>query len=178
MQQAKLPEDHIRLVTHNIRRLSFCTDKNFDDLFQEGSIGLIKACRQYDGRWEGRSFYLYASKYIQGYARHYLRSQIGRTDNGRNAIKPHANACSLETVPETPFYDDDPAVDEWALMKAVWNSHWEKEETERRCLELVFLEGLQRKEAAEILGLYPMKVTRIIKNGLHHLLQAYLSNIP
>ncbi len=173
------PEDHLGLVVFQVRRLPFCGPDNFEDLFQVGVIGLIKACRRWDGQSFSNSFSTYATKYIRGEIFHYQRTLIGRTDQGKNAIKPHANACSLDAgnIPEKAFYDSDQSSDEWEAMKVTWLSPWEKSEIERKCLELVITKGLTRQKASEILGINPMKTTRVVRSALTRLHQAYLSAV-
>jgi RNA polymerase sigma factor (sigma-70 family) len=175
----ELPENHLALVAYQVRRFTFCTPQNFDDLFQAGCFGLINACRRHDGREDPKSFPSYASKYIRGEILHYQRSQIGRTDYGRTPSNILTNAISLDidNVGRKAYQSRDPALDEWDAMSLVWQSQWERSDFQRKCVELVLIKGLTRVKAAEILDCGIAKVARFLNDGIDRLHNAYLSAV-
>ena len=68
------PLDHIGLVKQITAKYHLSSGENFDDLFQEGYIGLHKASERFDPSL-GYQFSVYAYPYIKGAITHYLRDR-------------------------------------------------------------------------------------------------------
>lgn len=89
----KLPVEKHQMVTNNLRLVHFIlqskihtspTHPEYEDMFQEGCIGLILAAIRFDES-KGFEFSTFASKYIIGFVRRYKRERshiirIGRDD--------------------------------------------------------------------------------------------------
>jgi RNA polymerase sigma factor (sigma-70 family) len=172
------PQDHLKLVSYVVVRLPFYSPELYDDLFQTGVIGLIAACKKADGRESGKTWSVYAVKYIKGTIYRDRRSQIGRIENGVNRAKPHANATSMDVdgFQEIAAIQSDQAqLDDWQAIRAVWESQWEASELDRKIIQLVYFDGLMKKDAAKRLGIGAMTLTRHHRAALQAIKTAYLA---
>lgn len=61
-------------LVYSIAKLHYREGIDFDDLCQAGFEGLLKAVRSYNS--ERGSFYVYASKYIEGHIRAFLKWEL------------------------------------------------------------------------------------------------------
>ncbi|MHC5732641.1 MAG: sigma-70 family RNA polymerase sigma factor, partial [Nostoc sp.] len=79
-----LARNNEKLIHQVAHRMSQVCREPYEDLFQIGYIGLIKACDRFDPS-TGHAFSSFAMPYIQGEIQHFLRDQwqsikIPRTD--------------------------------------------------------------------------------------------------
>lgn len=85
----QLVEENIKLVSHMINRYfrSYLKSQSYDDIFQEGCIGLLQAAKRFNPDL-GFKFSTYASNTIYGTLRNYFRDkhyndmQMTRSDRG------------------------------------------------------------------------------------------------
>lgn len=170
------PVQHLGLVWQCVNRSRYKFEwEDPDDLFQEGCIGLLKACNRHDGR---PGFSGFALKYIQGAILHYIRRTLGRLERG-NPPKLHHNTVHLDALPDNFVVDWASVIwqesrEDWEFLYSVWQLQWERNDLERSVLQLRFFEDLSRKQIAEELGLTLGQVDHYTKYGLTHLRWAYL----
>ena len=70
----RLIEAHLNLVRHQASRFARCSSVCYDDLFQQGCLGLVDAVQRYQPQ-RGYAFSTYAVTLIRGQMQHYLRDR-------------------------------------------------------------------------------------------------------
>lgn len=111
-ERNKLVEDNLKLVHYYVRRI--CKDSSYyDDCFQEGCIGLMRAAKLYDPK-RNASFSTFASFEIQCAIRDYLWNfqLIKLPDEQRKAVnsyKTKIRELELDAVTITPDIADEVA---------------------------------------------------------------------
>lgn len=141
----------------------------FDDLFQSGMVGLMKATKSYDGRAQ---FSTWASWCIISEIRHFVRSERGFIEPPEDKIgKDSASAAVMHTelygnelAKSAPEYQsfhlavEDKVMLEQALQKL--------SELEKKVIDALFYRQLTQEQTAAALGLNQRKVSRVKKKGL------------
>jgi len=108
------PEDHIRLVKYIIKSFPSPNDIERDDWFQDGCVGLVKACKSFDSS-KGCTFATYACRCILNE----LKMAYRTTRNIRNTSQRKGTYISLETpIPDSSGECDILLID---TIKAVNN---------------------------------------------------------
>lgn len=165
------PEHHLKLVGKIAREL--CRKYNFesfDDLFQEGAIGLIKACDRYNPTHPQDNWASFASLYIRGAILQYIRSRTGRKESKR--FDPMFKYRSLEY--ESDFLDPSTVEDlGLADITTAWLSEWEYSKLDRTVLWLYYVEGLTYAAISRRLGMCESNVARYRRRGLTRLKAMY-----
>ena len=182
----KLVNGNLRLVLSVIQRFTN-RGENLDDLFQVGTIGLMKAIDNFDISQNVR-FSTYAVPMIIGEVRRYLRdNNTLRVSRSMRDTAYHAMqvVIALEAIVEPvslyePVYSD--GGDTIYVMDQVGgtesDSDWIDEivikETiqglsprEKRILSLRFMQGKTQTEVAEEIGISQAQVSRLEKCALH-----------
>jgi RNA polymerase sigma-B factor len=158
----------VRLAAHN-----FGNQAEYDDLVQEGTIGLIKAIENFDPSL-GFCFSSYAIPTIKGEMLHYFRDKYnpfklrGETvtclsldRNIRQAESDGSPTQLLDTIP-APEKDNIELMD----LKLAIDSMEDKYQS---AVKLCYLQEIDRKTAAKILGVSPMTVTRYLERSISYL---------
>lgn len=146
------------LVGYFANRFSQSTGVDYMELFQEGSIGLIKAARSFSES-KGSKFASFARNCIQNKMRDYLRK-------GRRGIRCE----SLELIPnwqdKAGQYDADISfleIDKQAL---------EGMSDRQKQLISLLVSGFSQREAADEMGLSASTITRLIAKARANYKQA------
>lgn len=107
-------EDNLNLVSHVVRKKYKAIPQDYDDLFQEGCVGLLHAIRNFKSEY-GYTFSTYAAACISGSINHYLR------DRHYNAMKTPRKVRSLyfKLIKITNDFDDEESLKEAALKLSV-----------------------------------------------------------
>lgn len=90
-----LAEANKKLVHKVVHRMSQVCREPYDDLYQLGYIGLIKAAERFDPS-TGYAFSSFALPYIQGEIQHFLRDQWQSVKLPRTAIETKAKVRRLQ----------------------------------------------------------------------------------
>lgn len=122
-KQQKLIIDNMALVTYCIKRWIYIGDDEFDDLFQEGCIGLILAARRFDESL-GNTFSTYAIRMITGTIKRYKREKSNRYRGLKVSRSIIDNIQKINKIMEENF-------------------------TDRLTAELIYESGLTEKQAQE-----------------------------
>jgi len=139
-QQAPSPETRNRLVQLNlglVRRESHrwltCSNENFDDLMQVGSLGLIRAIERFDLS-KGYAFSSFAIPYIRGEIQHYLRDKgcSVRIPRRWQALYTQGSAISRQLRLELNRSPQDGEIatkldislEEWQQVKLAFRNRW------------------------------------------------------
>lgn len=83
------------LVEKIAYKSSLTCRESYEDLFQIGYIGLLKACARFNAN-SGSSFSSFAVPYIQGEIQHYLRDQWQSVKIPRTVLETKANVKKLQ----------------------------------------------------------------------------------
>ncbi|MDR1167994.1 MAG: sigma-70 family RNA polymerase sigma factor [Heliobacteriaceae bacterium] len=153
-----------------------------EDLIQVGSIGLIKAIDFFDAAKNTR-FKTYATYFIKGEIKHYLRDKASiikapRKSQKTEEIDYYKNVISLD---QKIFYDEDettladkiPAGDYREFLnsyedKITIAGAIEKLPAEfRQIIELSYYKDLNQREISEKLNISQMQVSRRLKKALN-----------
>lgn len=95
----ELVKEYLPLVKMIAKRYSRTNPENVDDLFQVGCLGLLKAVKYYDSEREGKaSFKTFASLYIRGEIKHYLRDHGSLVQMPRRLNEISGKLSQLEEV--------------------------------------------------------------------------------
>ena len=93
------PLDHLGLVKQITQRYHLSSGENYDDLFQEGYIGLHRAAKRFDPSL-GNQFSVFAYPNIQGAITHYLRDRS-------NLIKCRGVRIPCDSLDKEIYHDGD-----------------------------------------------------------------------
>ncbi len=152
--------EHLGLVHIIIRRYFPKTQYDYNDLFQEGCIGLVKADRRFNPEL-GFQFSTYAGKLIWGEIRRYLDKS--------NSSYSSVNYESFEDdtrLEET--LSDGYNLEESVLVKLeVEDALVNLTQEERRILELRVIHEKLQKEIGELLGLDQRQVSKKLSKMTH-----------
>lgn len=163
-------EDHMPLVTHVIQN-QFCYIDNFDfeEKFQVGCIGLVKAAKRYDESL-GYKFSTYAISMIAGEIKRYLRDDKWRIGSRKersngNAKKPisletpvsqDGKVRIIDTVKEQFVLDEfESKVELYELLDETL------QQEEKKVLELNILYGYSQREVSKFLGVSQNQISRL-----------------
>ncbi|MFB2769804.1 sigma-70 family RNA polymerase sigma factor [Pelatocladus sp. BLCC-F211] len=91
----KLAHANRNLVHRVVHRVAATCREPYEDLYQIGYIGLIKACERYDPS-TGNAFSSFAVPYIQGEIQHYLRDQWQSVKIPRTVLESKAKIKRLK----------------------------------------------------------------------------------
>ncbi len=120
-----------------------------DDLFQAGSMGLIKASKKYDGS-KNIKFLTYASYWIE----REIRDEIKKRNKTRN---------NIELNPELQYGKSESAED-IADKKESWNNFKAMLNDEEKKIVSLKLKGLSQIEIGKIIGAPQATVSKLLKN--------------
>jgi RNA polymerase sigma factor (sigma-70 family) len=170
------PMDHIALVKKVLRQVAPNVDRfTWEDLFQEGMIGCIDAARKFDPS-KGYKFSSYAVPTIAGYIRHYMRDKINIIRSPRKVKEPRQcfsldfkmrgkDGIEYPVADMVPYPEPDKEIVEDALGAL----HWLEQEDFKSAQAIKLTLGrddLKQKEAAKIIGVNPLTITRRVKRGV------------
>ena len=93
------PLDHLGLVKQLTQRYHLSSGENYDDLYQEGYIGLHKAAKRFDPSL-GYQFSVFAYPNIRGAITHYLRDRS-------NLIKCRGVRIPCDSLDKEIYHDGD-----------------------------------------------------------------------
>ena len=114
LSQAELVKQYLPLVRQIAKRYGRMMPENTDDLIQIGCLGLLKAIKYYDNdRQHKASFRTFASVYIKGEIRHYLRDHGTLVQVPRRLNEINGKIVQLEEV-LTRELDHTPSLEELA----------------------------------------------------------------
>jgi RNA polymerase sigma-B factor len=85
---------HAKLVHKIVHRMIRKCTEPYEDLYQVGCMGLIKAVNRFDESL-GNAFSSFAVPYIEGEIRHYLRDQAPGLKIPRDALEKHGHVKRL-----------------------------------------------------------------------------------
>jgi RNA polymerase sigma-B factor len=158
----------VRRVAHN-----FGNQAEYNDLVQEGTIGLIKAIESFDTSLNF-SFSSYAVPTIKGEMLHYFRDKynpfklrdetvtcLSLDRNIRRADSDGSPTQLLDTIPAAEK-DNIESMD----LKLAIDSMEDKYQS---AVKLYYLQGINRKTTAKILGVSSMTVTRYLERSVAYL---------
>ncbi|MEH2393896.1 MAG: sigma-70 family RNA polymerase sigma factor [Nostoc sp.] len=91
----KLAQSNAKLVHKVVHRMSQVCREPYEDLYQLGYIGLLKAADRFDPN-TGNAFSSFAIPYIQGEIQHHLRDQWQLVKLPRTAIETKAKVRRLQ----------------------------------------------------------------------------------
>lgn len=90
----KLAEENSKLVHKVVHRMAVVCREPYEDLYQIGYVGLLKASERFNPA-TGNAFSSFAVPYIQGEIQHYLRDQWQAVKLPRNALEKRAKIRRL-----------------------------------------------------------------------------------
>ncbi len=178
-QEKELVVQHLPLV----RKITACKLRSlpkaieFDDLYQIGSLGLIRAVKNYTpNHAAGASFATFASYRIEGTIKDYLRNLLGRSGQKIEI----ANASSLDAVQgdfttnllnslESKIDIENDSCDH-AYLTELLNTARLSEREQFICKSLA--EGFSKSKIANELGVSAGRVSQIINDIQDKLLRA------
>jgi RNA polymerase sporulation-specific sigma factor len=145
----ELIQNNMGLVGSLAYRISQTTGVEYLELFQEGSIGLIKAARSFNPE-KGYKFSTYANRCIQNDMLGYLRKsqRISRRYLSLDALPDWWNLVGL-WEPDMSYMEIDLAI-------------LERMPTKQKQLIMLLFRGLSQREAAEEMGYTPSYISRIL----------------
>ncbi|ETT46245.1 hypothetical protein BSK66_31745 [Paenibacillus odorifer] len=154
----ELIQNNMGLVGSIAHKINKTTGVEYLELFQEGSIGLIKAARSFD-ETKGFKFATYASHCITNEMLAYLRKtrRISSRYQSLDAIPDWWNLVG-QREPDTSYLEIDFVVFEQMPAK------------QRQLVSLLF-RGFSQREAAEEMGYTPSYISRILTKA-----RAYYEN--
>jgi RNA polymerase sigma factor (sigma-70 family) len=157
----KIVTDNIKLVYHVAK--AYRTMPCFEDLVQEGTIGLIKAAKRFDPSL-GNKFSTYAIPYIRGEILHFIRDKTFALKHPRGE-KPipvlSLNHCLSDLDSSIEFLDTVASPEKLADPQLELLQEFIKTLPEKEQLLLrMRLGGADRKVIAEKLNVSAMTVTR------------------
>jgi RNA polymerase sigma-B factor len=158
----------VRRVAH-----TFGNQAEYNDLVQEGTIGLIKAIERFDPSLSF-CFSSYAIPTIKGEMLHYFRDKYNpfklrneivtclSLDRTLRASDVHGSPTQLLDIIPAPEKSITELIDLRLAIESI-------DEKYRRIIELYYFEELERKIIARILHLSPMTVTRRLERSINYL---------
>lgn len=164
-------KDFDRLVIDNLKLVHFVAQKFrgltcYEDLVQEGTIGLIKAVKRFDLS-SGNKFSVYAVPYIRGEILHFLRdkSNIVKHRRGEKPIPVLSlNHCLSDSDSPVEFLDTLPSPDEIVDSQLELVQEFIKTLPDKEQLLLrMRLNGADKKVIADKLNVSPMTITRHLR---------------
>ena len=186
-------QDNLHLVRPIARHYAQQTGQDHDDLLQVGSLGLIKASTRFDPQ-RGSSFSSFAKAHIRGAILHFLRDKVGLIRLPRaveeRAMRVTKNAEGCLTAAESldvhhyrhkhhwvEFNDElvDESVagieiversDAWMRVREVFQTIGPDDQL---AVQMVVIDGLSLRTAAQHLGISAMTVQRRVKRGLNRI---------
>ena len=166
----KIVEDNLKLVSHIVKRYLLGTESSYQELFQIGCIGLIKAADTFNPD-KGVKFSTYASTCIHNQIRMSFRPE-----------KKRKQTYSLDVVvvdngEDTPLTIQDLLPDPRNLFEEIDNSDLyeqlheavgELTDRQQTIIQARYLEDcpMKQKELCEILGLSQAQISRIERKAL------------
>jgi RNA polymerase sigma-B factor len=169
-----------RLVVANVRLVHNCNHHYFfnhpwsEDLFQVGSIGLIKAIERFDSS-RGVPFGCFATQQIWSEISHFLRDKrhIIKVSRGK---QPYCQ-CSLNTSIakidgsweewiDVLVADPDRSTGEFSLSAEMLTEIGRLPDKQRQAIDLYYFQGLSGKQVAERMGVSTGSVSRYLIRGL------------
>lgn len=149
-----------------------------DDLIQVGALGVLKAIDFYECGGKG-NFKAYAILFVKGRILHYLRDKANVVKPPRNAsveevqkikniesldryvFSPDGAETMLDRIPAQNYEEifENKKLIEFALNKLAKN--------EKEVIYKYYIEGLKKKEIAQMLNISAMQVSRLIKKSLN-----------
>jgi RNA polymerase sigma factor (sigma-70 family) len=149
-ERNELVEQHLDLVRKIAGSLLslFPPSIEFDDLVQEGNLGLLRAAEMYD-RARGVAFAAYAKRRVRG----------AILDSNRRRHYRNATHCPIEDAPEISEKPDvDQRIDEARLARTVNKVVEILPPRERGIIQRYYLAGHTSKEIAQEIGMLTPRV--------------------
>lgn len=157
-EQETMVENNMALVTHIVTKFKDVAE--FDDLFQVGCIGLIKAVRAFDAS-KGFAFSTLAVTTIKNEILMYLRREKNRIKTSSlNRIISDENMYEIGDLIESDFSLDDEIVCRELLERL--NTELSKLNTRDRKIVIWHIEGRGQYYIAKQIGVSQSCVSRII----------------
>lgn len=170
-EKEQLILNNLGLVYHACKRYQgHCW---YDDVCQEGMIGLIKAARTFDSS-RGVKFSSYAIPFIKGEILHYFRDKrnIIRPSRGSRPYQMISTSSPIKTsketremieiIPDKKLDKPDASIDINAAIKKL-------SLREQTIVRLHFFKGKPYRSIAKILSIHPASVARVVKRSIKKL---------
>lgn len=148
--------NNLDLVPYVIHRLKFTPD---DDLLSEGTIGLIKAAKNFDPN-KGTKFHTYAISYIKGYVKDYVTFKTRLIRPVRTLTGLHVIEVPQEDTTKTGEYQSD---DEDIEGKLIIEDFLSKLTPDERYLVQALMDGYTQSAVAEQLNLKQPTVSQLLR---------------
>lgn len=160
--------DIVKKITHNTQYKS--ASLNYEDIFQAGILGLLKAIDTYDAD-SNASFITYATHFIKGEIMHCIRNK----DNSINPVSLDAKTDDELSIEETISYKNDltDTYDDRLLLTD------EIEKLPNNLKEIIimsFFEDKSQKEIAEITHTSTMYISRMVKRALNKMYKSIMGS--
>ena len=157
----KLAEGNVRLVLHVIKKYSF-TDIDEEDLFSIGSIGLVKAAKQFRPEC-GYEFATYAVPAIQNEILQVIRSERRkiRAVESLDALVGDTEYKLYEVIPDPVSLES--TISARGTLSLIVKEYQKTNKTNKKIIRL-FLLGYNQSESSHIVGVSQSYISRIIRS--------------
>jgi len=171
VEQQRLVESRVGLVGGTAKRFSAKYPMlGYDEFFSEGSLGLVRAAKRYDGT-RGVDFGAFAMRAIAGAMMDRVRDDAAR----RKTLSLDEEVRGGDTLGElvgandpAPTFDRD---SEWNELLSPLSRR------ERRILSMLAREGLSARDVGKIEGIGPCQVRRIVNDAGELLKKTTLAHV-
>ena len=158
-EQETMVENNMALVTHIVTKFNGVAE--FDDLFQVGCIGLIKAVRAFDES-KGFAFSTFATPAVRNEILIYLRRERNRIKTSSlNKIISDENMYEVGDLIASDFSLDDEIVCR-DLLKHL-NIELGKLNARDRKIVIWYINGYKQPDIAKQIGVSQSQISRIIR---------------
>lgn len=186
----KVVEDNMGLVGDISKKYSKCSNFGYDDIFQVGCIGLIKAARNFDVH-KGYKFSTYAYIKIKGEILLFLRSRTKFFDSDNNVFKQISDVHKITYPLSLDYVIKDSSVKKQVVFSEIISDNFNLEEyislrlDIKNCIDklpqmyqkilVLKSEGFKQREIAQIIGISQNSVSRYYRNACRKV-RKYLSD--
>jgi RNA polymerase sporulation-specific sigma factor len=191
----KVVEDNMGLVGSISKKYSRYSRFSYDDIFQVGCIGLIKAARNFDVH-KGYKFSTYAYIKIKGEILLFLRSRTKFFDSDNNVFKQISDVHKITYPLSLDYVIKDSSVKKQVVFSEIISDNFNLEEyislrlDIKNCIDklprmyqkilVLKSEGFKQREIAQIIGISQNSVSRYYRNACRKVrkyLSDYICNI-
>lgn len=163
--KSRLVEEHLLFARKIAKNHAKQHWRHYDDILQESRLGLVEAAESFvPGR--GCEFTTWAYFRCRGRILDWLRSQNlkGYRGASRREGKPWVSSLTDDETARDSFVHHDPFdyVDSFDEFASFLTS---LPETDAACVRLVYVEGLNNREAGERLGINPKAVSQLVQRS-------------
>lgn len=143
---------------------------NFEDIFQAGTIGLLKAIDLYSTNIE-TNFTAFATKHIKGEIMHCIRNK----SNSINAISLDTNGDYEMSMIET-ISDNDNYADLYDNKLLITDEIEKLPENMKSIIKMNFFDEMTQKEIAEITHSSTMHISRMVRKALNQMYKSIIGS--